>query len=251
MFLQNKYTRWYFSIIEKAKNQNRKKTKIEYYESHHIIPKCLNGTEVVLLTAKEHFICHLLLCRMVEGSNKYKMINALIKMAYSKSNGQQRHTSMSFSLIRKLIAEKNTALFKGRPKSETVRNNMKGKSGKWKRTEKHNRQASERQKGKPLAWLQLPDDSTEKIKIRNKISIRMKKHNPMKDDNAKHKMINSLKRKRWFTNGENDMFCENCPTGYKSGRTKNRKVSKKCMKEKIDQERVAGRLVLRSVGIND
>lgn len=137
MFLKNKYTKWYFSIIEKAKNQNRKKNKIEYYESHHIIPKCMKGTEVVLLTAKEHFICHLLLCRMVEGPNKYKMINALIRMAYSKSNGQQRHTSISFSLVRKLIAEKNTELFKGRPKSETARNNMKGKSGKWIRQSSH------------------------------------------------------------------------------------------------------------------
>ena len=27
-----------------------------YYESHHIIPKCMGGIEEVLLTGKEHFI---------------------------------------------------------------------------------------------------------------------------------------------------------------------------------------------------
>lgn len=42
LFLSNKYTRWYFQIIENAKNQNRKKLKYDnpdciYYEKHHII----------------------------------------------------------------------------------------------------------------------------------------------------------------------------------------------------------------------
>ncbi len=96
MFIQNKYTKWYYSIIEDAKSQNRKKSNDAYYEKHHIIPKSLGGTEVVLLTGKEHFICHLLLCKMTSGQNKYKMINALIRMAFSKSKEQKRYTSKSY-----------------------------------------------------------------------------------------------------------------------------------------------------------
>lgn len=148
MFLENKYTRWYLTIINEAKLKNRKKTDNIYYESHHIVPRCMGGTEEVLLTAKEHYICHLMLCRMVEGQNKYKMINALIKMAFSKSNGQKRHTAKSYSLVRKLIAEKNSETMKGIPKSEKTRQNMKGRSGKWKRTEEHRLAISERQKGR-------------------------------------------------------------------------------------------------------
>ncbi len=136
-FLENKYTRWYQTIIKKAQIENRSHLDNVYYESHHIIPKCMGGNEEVLLTAKEHFICHLLLCRMVEGVNKHKMINALIKMAYCKSNGQYRYTARSFSLVRKFIAEKNSEMFKGVPKSEKARQNMKGRSGTWKREDRH------------------------------------------------------------------------------------------------------------------
>lgn len=144
MFLENKYTRWYQTIINEAQNQKRIRQTDDYYESHHIIPKCMGGTEEVLLTAKEHFICHLLLCRMLEGSDKHKMINALIKMAYSKSNGQKRYTARSFSLVRKLIAEKNREMFKGKPKKHT--NN--GLTGTWERTKKHRQMLSDQRKGK-------------------------------------------------------------------------------------------------------
>lgn len=142
MFLENKYSKWYFSIIEKSKDSNRKKLKRNhkdyvYYESHHVIPKSFGGNEKVLLTAKEHFICHLLLCRMLEGTNKHKMINALIKMSFSKSKGQERYTSRTFSLVRKLIAQKNSETFKGKKKTEKTRNNMKGRSGAYKRTKEH------------------------------------------------------------------------------------------------------------------
>lgn len=65
MFKENKYTRWYFSIIEKAKIRELGGV---YSENHHIIPKCLGGedgkTNVVKLLAREHFICHLLLTKM-------------------------------------------------------------------------------------------------------------------------------------------------------------------------------------------
>lgn len=69
LFIQNKYTNIYYSIISKAQSQDRKKSKEHYFESHHIIPKSLGGTNdksnLVLLTAREHFICHYLLCKMV------------------------------------------------------------------------------------------------------------------------------------------------------------------------------------------
>ena len=137
MFIENKYTNWYNLIIENAKLQLRKKKNGIYYESHHIIPKSMGGIEEVLLTAKEHYICHLLLCKMVTGKNKHKMINALIKMAFNKSKGQERYTAKSYSIVRKLIAEKNSEMFKGVPKSESIKQNMKGRSGTWIRDDVH------------------------------------------------------------------------------------------------------------------
>lgn len=148
MFTENKYTNWYNLIINNAKLQLRKKKNGIYYESHHIIPNSMGGIEEVLLTAKEHYICHLLLCKMVTGKDKHKMINALIKMAFNKSKGQERYTAKSYSIVRKLIAEKNSEMFKGVPKSESTKQNMKGRSGTWIRDDVHKQRMSEQRKGK-------------------------------------------------------------------------------------------------------
>lgn len=232
MFLLNKYTKWYFSIIENAKNKNRTKKEQEYYESHHIIPKCMNGTEEVLLTAKEHFICHLLLCKMTDGTNRHKMINALIKMSFSESKNQKRYTSRSFSLVRSFIAQKNSEMFKGKQKSEKTKNNMKGHSGKWIRTEKYRKQASEKRKNKAPDWTLLSNDDPIKIEIIKKISKRMLIENPMNSEINKQKMIQTLKSKRWYTNGTHDVFTVSCPEGYYAGRSKNRKVKSNACSQK-------------------
>lgn len=60
------YSKVYYNIIERGKTRGCDKKKLKgYYEAHHIIPKCMGGVDskdnLVLLTAKEHFICHLLL----------------------------------------------------------------------------------------------------------------------------------------------------------------------------------------------
>ena len=69
----------YESIIEKAKNENKKKLKKTdknyiYYEKHHIMPRCLNGNNdeenLVLLTAREHFVMHKLLTYIYPENRK-------------------------------------------------------------------------------------------------------------------------------------------------------------------------------------
>jgi hypothetical protein len=64
----------YDAIIEKAKLENRKKGCGVYYEKHHILPKSIGGTNdaanLVLLTAKEHYICHRLLTLIYPNSKR-------------------------------------------------------------------------------------------------------------------------------------------------------------------------------------
>lgn len=59
------YLKLYLNLIEEAKQKNRCKDGSEYFEDHHIQPRCLSGTDkkenLVLLTAKEHYISHHLL----------------------------------------------------------------------------------------------------------------------------------------------------------------------------------------------
>ena len=72
MYLTNKYTVWYYNIIARA---NQRVNQEGYFEKHHIIPRSLGGSNevsnLVKLTAKEHFICHMLLPKMTsESKNK-------------------------------------------------------------------------------------------------------------------------------------------------------------------------------------
>lgn len=92
MYLENKYTTIYYQIIDKAK---LRKNLDSYYEMHHIIPKSLGGSNkkvnLVALTAREHFICHWLLTKMVSDKHsKWKMVNALGLMIWAENENQQR-----------------------------------------------------------------------------------------------------------------------------------------------------------------
>ena len=73
-WLNNKYTNWYNRIIRNAQSRELD----TYYEIHHIVPKSLGGTNqksnLVKLTAKEHYVCHLLLMKMYSDKKaKQKM----------------------------------------------------------------------------------------------------------------------------------------------------------------------------------
>ncbi len=112
MFTDNKYTIWYFGIIENARKQSRKKTSSNYYERHHIIPKCKafggdnSKDNLVLLTAREHYICHLLLTKMCLGDKMKSMCWALHKLSGSIAFSRR---SRSYELVRK-IHSKNLSL---------------------------------------------------------------------------------------------------------------------------------------------
>lgn len=82
VFIENKYTAWYFSIIETAKKRQK---PTGYTEKHHIIPKALGGSNdisnLVILTAKEHYIVHHLLTKMITNSiDEGKMWSAYFLM---------------------------------------------------------------------------------------------------------------------------------------------------------------------------
>lgn len=73
--LENKYTTWYERLIARARHDRRLQ---EYTEKHHVLPTSLGGADdVVVLTAREHLICHLLLTKMYDGEARYKMQWAL------------------------------------------------------------------------------------------------------------------------------------------------------------------------------
>jgi len=86
------YKKLYDNIISKAKTRPIS----GYTERHHIVPKSFGGTDkkdnIVRLTAREHFICHYLLCKITvpKSIEWYSAIKAF-NMMCSKSNTHQRY----------------------------------------------------------------------------------------------------------------------------------------------------------------
>lgn len=68
------YLKIYNQIIEKRKNN----VPVGYSEKHHIIPRCLGGSNnkynLIYLTAREHFICHHLLTKIYHTGKEYSKV---------------------------------------------------------------------------------------------------------------------------------------------------------------------------------
>ena len=83
---QNKYTKWYKELIVNA--TNRTLPEGIYTENHHIIPYCMTRnnkkSNIVSLTAREHFIAHLLLWKITMPK---KWHNKMMMALYVMSNG--------------------------------------------------------------------------------------------------------------------------------------------------------------------
>ena len=111
------YQRIHDAIINRARNR----TLQGYREKHHVIPRCMNGTNfpdnLVFLTAREHFIVHKLLCEIYP--NESKLFFAYRMMAYmtrSKDNIRDYYiSSREFNRLRILAREQMIILAKRRP----------------------------------------------------------------------------------------------------------------------------------------
>jgi len=101
-FVNNKYKKWYINIIRNRLEQ----VPDGYFESHHIVPVSIrkdlrnNKNNIVNLTAKEHFICHLLLARFTVGLNRRNMCFAVTTMARSTKKHDRKFTSGYYQLAR-------------------------------------------------------------------------------------------------------------------------------------------------------
>lgn len=136
------YSKHYDSLIKRALARD---TINGYYEIHHIIPKCIGGSNepdnLVKLTAREHAIAHLLLSNMYPDN---------LGLSYAAQT-MNKSGSKSLEKIRKRTIELSVSFHTGRKRSKEtclkISNSLKGKRLGIKFTEEHKQNISKGKMG--------------------------------------------------------------------------------------------------------
>jgi len=118
IFVNNKYLHWYEQLTAQSSTEG-------YLEKHHIVPKSIvpnNG--IVSLTARQHYIAHLLLIRCVNPIYRKKMLYAITAMKMRTA----KNTKFNARLFEKLKIEANisrSSALKGRTHTPEARAKIK------------------------------------------------------------------------------------------------------------------------------
>lgn len=99
------YERNYYDYINYVKSLGKR--ELEYFEVHHILPRCLGGSDepdnLVVLTAREHFLAHYLLTKIYPEN--FKLIDAFRMMGVINKDEQKRYiNSRLYESKKKLFA---------------------------------------------------------------------------------------------------------------------------------------------------
>lgn len=133
----------YNNIITKAYLENRQRHRGIYYEEHHIKPKCLGGADIdknkVLLTPREHYVCHKLLTFIYPKNDK--IVNAYFRMTFSKTQGYIV-SSRDYAYARELMATT--------PKSEETKKKIKDNHSHYWKDKHHSEETRKKQREKSL-----------------------------------------------------------------------------------------------------
>ena len=84
------YFKVYYQLCMRQFRSERFRGDGNYYEAHHVKPSSVGGKGkiLVLLTAREHFLQHLLLTKMFPDNTK---LQYAFNMMFSQSNNQERY----------------------------------------------------------------------------------------------------------------------------------------------------------------
>lgn len=130
MFLENKYTRWYLKIIRAAKARFAE----GYVEAHHIIPQSMGGSDapdnIVLLTAREHFIVHLLLPKMVADTKHLRAMRFALSMMRFGTAKMKRYQPKGSKIYEIARRAKSQAQIGAKASAETIAKMSASRRGK-------------------------------------------------------------------------------------------------------------------------
>lgn len=99
------YKKHYQNLISTRKNRVLKEG--EYYEKHHILPKCLGGSNdeanLIVLTAREHYLAHWLLLKI--HPNIWKLKHAFYQMSRMNNINARVISSIQYERGKRYFSE--------------------------------------------------------------------------------------------------------------------------------------------------
>lgn len=173
------YRRHYDALIDRARTR-----KLEgYVERHHVVPKCMGGTNdrsnLVRLTPEEHYVAHQLLVKIHPGNAK------LVYSAWVMTTGKER-SNKRYGWIRRLHSKNISAHltgYKRGPFSEEHKAKLSAA--------KKGRTMSEEQKKKISASMRLHANTDEAKAIASKFHTGRKR-----PEETKRRIASSLTGKK-------------------------------------------------------
>lgn len=169
------YKQHYNKLIDRARNRLLE----GYTEKHHIIPRCMNGSDesinLVALTPEEHYVAHQLLIKIYPDN--HKLIYAAKMMTVNSLNHSSRSNKL-YGWLRKKHAK-------------TISETLRGK----KQTEEHKRKNSESKKGEKCYW--YGKRHTDEAKRKNSEKHKGKKYS----EESNKKRSETLKGRVSWNNG--------------------------------------------------
>ena len=252
------YRHVYMLIIKHAKkeldlglrphsNKKRKDFPNQYFEFHHILPKSIfplwakKKSNIVPLTAREHFFCHQLLTKIYPSR---KMYFALYAFIYRPNTSFENYkiTSRMYERLKiessKLKSEVSKEWWSTLSEEEKEERRKKGAEWlKWgkeqyllNRTEEEKQLASKHHSESLKRYYKehaqealakrkeyYKTDAFKERMQKWKQIMQSKSEEEMKIINAKK---NVSKGKHWYNNGEVELYANECPDGFQKGRLK-------------------------------
>lgn len=208
------YQRIYNQIVERAQIRQLE----GYKEKHHVIPKCLGGSNekenLVELTAREHFLCHSLLCEIYPKNEKLK--HALFLMSIGKQKTKDKHYIIS-SRVYERLKQEYSQMLTGKKHSEETRKKISENSKGIKKSEGTKQKMSESRKGHPM----YTDEWKEKIRQGN---LGRKVSKETKQKQSQLKKGNTNRRKTVLQYDKKENFIKEWSSAYEAALSLNKKT---------------------------
>jgi hypothetical protein len=97
----------YQKIYNNLINRATRRISEGYVEKHHIVPRCLGGTDakenIVSLYPEEHYLAHLLLCKVNKGNSK--LLYAAMNMTSGSMINNSKRNNKAYGWLRRQYAE--------------------------------------------------------------------------------------------------------------------------------------------------